>query len=846
MSGLTNFFIPPDFAPDNDIERRRAEIAVKTVYVLFPWGVISSLFVLWLTGSFTATAYTAASPLMIAIAPFALRYTRSLNIASLFILIPMFASFTRWSVTTGGVVAPGTSWLLLLPVMALIFCGMRTAIIWLIVVVVTWSVIFAGGQMGYIAPIDVTEDRFPARRMIELMALGTTVFGLFYLKDNLQSWLISKVRKKEAETRAVVETAPDGILTVDFEGTILSGNDAASRIFGHDRQELLQKNIESLITTFPADGLRAAFEQRTPFGTTEEHQGHRRGEEFPLEVAIGILDDEERPRAVLVLRDITDRKLFEEKLRQARDAALEASQAKSIFLANMSHELRTPLNAVIGYSEMILEEIEYSRQSGQTGTDAAAEFVPDLERIHSAGRHLLSLISHILDLSKIEAGKMTTHIERFDIPELVNDIVATIQPLANQNENQLRIKLAEDLSTMCSDSTKVRQILFNLLSNACKFTTKGIITLSAELDSESDQVIFSVQDTGIGMTAEQAAKVFDAFNQADGSTTREFGGTGLGLTITSHFCALLNGEIGVSSSPGEGTTFTARIARNLEEHPEAQKDEPSPSTGSQPDRQQAPQAEAPQNDNADTVLVIDDDATVRDLLRRMLEREGFRVVTAATGSEGLFVARQISPCAITLDVMMPSMDGWTMLSRLKEDPDLSKIPVIMVSMLSEEKRGYALGADHYLLKPVQRQALVEILDRYRQDPESTRSILLLEDDEPTRSLMRRILTADGWHVTEAKNGVDGLHALEQITPALILLDLMMPEMDGFEFLERLRQNASHRNIPVVVLTAMELTAEDQAHLNKAVTNILTKSGTDLEKVLDQIRETLGQVAADVS
>jgi PAS domain S-box-containing protein len=835
MSTLADKFIPDDFAARGDIERRQAQLAVRAVFVIVPWGLISAVFVYWLRGSFTAALAVTIGPLVVAMAPLVLRRTGSLDLASLFILIPLYLSLSRWALESGGVLAPGTSWLLLLPLLALIFRGFKTSTFWLVLVLVTWVAMFIAGQAEWIATADLTGDRFPARRMIELFALSTTVFGLFYLKDSLQDWLIGAVEKREAETRAVVATAPDGILTIDATGRVKSANEAAACIFGRDLDELKGAEIQTLIPTLSVGESGIDDESMNSFGATEQHTGVCRGEEFPVEIAFGLLDEEQRD-VVLVLRDITERKEAELELRQARDEALEASRAKSSFLANMSHELRTPLNAVIGYSEMINEDIQYMRESNEAGADVAARFVPDLERIESAGHHLLMLINDILDLSKIEAGKMNVHVEVVDLKDVIDDIVTTIRPLAKKSRNTIEVELDEELGMMRTDVTKMRQILFNLLNNSCKFTDQGSVRLEVSLDEDDDQIVFVVEDTGIGMTDDQMAEVFEAFRQADDSTTRKFGGTGLGLTITSHFCSLLGGDISVSSASGQGTRFTVRLARDLSS------DADQAAAQEVADGERAPLAEMTGESNTETVLVVDDDPTVRALLRRMLEREGFDVVTAATGSEGLLMAEQIRPCAITLDVMMPSMDGWTMLSKLKENPELADLPVIMVTMLSEQSRGYALGSDHYLVKPVQRKELVDLLETYRSSGLQTGSILIVEDDEPTRSLMRRVLQKDGWQVTEAENGVEGLKALDDMTPSLVLLDLMMPKMDGFEFLNHFRQQQAYRDVPVVVVTAKDLSPEDEEKLNTNVTDVLAKAGTNTDQLLAEIRDMVTKAA----
>ncbi|MFP4600780.1 MAG: response regulator [Persicimonas sp.] len=649
------------------------------------------------------------------------------------------------------------------------------------------------------------------------------------------------MRDKEAEARAVLETAPDGILTVDTDGEIISSNRAAARIFGRDRDEVIGKRIQNLVISLDADTLTRA-NAATDFGASQVHTGVTTSEDtFPAEIAFGTLDAGHRDGVVLVLRDITERVEAEQELERARDEAIEASRAKSSFLANMSHELRTPLNAVIGYSEMIMEEIQFVQEADEPGAEIVAEFVPDLTRIRTAGKHLLSIINDILDLSKIEAGKMTTHVELFDVRELLDDIVGTIRPLADKNGNDLQLTLGDEVRFMRSDMTKVRQILFNLLSNACKFTENGQVELRAELDLQTERLVFQIVDDGIGMTEEQLETIFEAFTQADSSTTREFGGTGLGLTITSHFCALLGGDVDVESAPGEGTTFMVRLAADLEGEAD-EIDSPSNEIGALEERSSA--LEQVSSSEGDIVLVIDDDPTMRDLLRRLLDREGFHVVTAASGSEGFLLAEQLQPSAITLDVMMPSMDGWTLLSKLKERPELADIPVVMVTMVSESARGYALGADHYLVKPVDRDQLVGILDSYRRAGEAAAGeVLLVEDDEPTRSLIRRTLEKDGWKVTEADNGQVGLDKLDQMQPDLVLLDLMMPKMDGFEFLRHFRQDDAYVDVPVVVVTAKVLTAEDEERLRAGVSEILAKDGSEQDRLLEEVREQVKRVTS---
>jgi signal transduction histidine kinase/CheY-like chemotaxis protein len=511
---------------------------------------------------------------------------------------------------------------------------------------------------------------------------------------------------------------------------------------------------------------------------------------------------------------------------EARDAAESANRTKSTFLANMSHELRTPMNAILGYSEMLIEEAE--------GLNVK-DLTTDLTKIRSAGKQLLSLINDVLDLSKIEAGKMTLFVEQINIASMIHDVSTTIQPLVDKNSNALEINIAPDCGSINADLTKIRQTLLNLLSNASKFTKNGRITLTVrrlrgtsvlssqtetDLKATHERIQFSVEDTGIGMTPEQQGKLFKAFSQTDASTTRKYGGTGLGLAISRRFCQLMGGDISVTSELGKGSTFTVDIPVEVAEAT---------------DRQAPPTSESP---SRKFVLVIDDDQDASQLLMRSLSKAGYRVITANDGKAGLEIARKQNPAAITLDVMMPGMDGWSVLTALKSDPATASIPVIMMTMLQDRHLGFTLGASEFLTKPVDQDRLRQAVSAYCGHP--TAYALVVEDDISSRQLLCRTLESEGIRVHEAENGNAALERIAVETPAVILLDLMMPVMDGFEFVRALRQDRRFASIPIIVLTAKDLNAEERARLADGVQDVIAKSAVDRQELLSEITNILAR------
>jgi signal transduction histidine kinase/CheY-like chemotaxis protein len=508
---------------------------------------------------------------------------------------------------------------------------------------------------------------------------------------------------------------------------------------------------------------------------------------------------------------IQNANLFTEVEEKSRQLEM-ASQHKSQFVASMSHELRTPLNAIIGLTEMMVSNAQ------RFGTEKAAE---PLRRVHRAGTHLLGLINQVLDLSKIEAGKLELSPEMVNLSPLLEDVIGTARQLADQNKNRLVVESPENLGTLTVDPMRLRQILLNLLSNACKFTKQGEVKLRVKkvVDGRS-WVEISVADTGIGMTPEQQAKLFEEFTQADSSTARQYGGTGLGLAITRKLARMMGGDVTVRSEPGKGSVFTVRLPAGAA----------SPATlSTSSDNARSPTPEC--------ILVIDDDATARELIADHLKAEGFSVVPAAGGAEGLKLAKELRPTAITLDVMMPDLDGWSVLAALRKDPELSEIPVIMITIVDEHRRGIALGAAGFLTKPIDRERLRRVISRFRAPSRPTR-VLMVEDDTVQRERMLALLEGPQWTVREAENGREALKRIQESKPDVILLDLMMPEMDGFAVVAALQKEASWQDIPVIVITARDLDDKDRERLNSGVRSVLVKERFRPADLVERIRRVV--------
>ncbi|MGB3386892.1 MAG: response regulator [Pseudaminobacter sp.] len=617
---------------------------------------------------------------------------------------------------------------------------------------------------------------------------------------------------------AALEAISDGFVLFDAEDRVLLANSRYCEIFpdyeqsdlpGRSIEEILRRRLASgkvnLRGTPPeewiADRLRV---HKNPAGSI--HEG-RFGKRWVR------ITKRKTPNGgtVAVYTDITELKERQVELERAKSRAETANEAKSRFLAAMSHELRTPLNAIIGYSEMLIEESEDQDPD---------ESVAVLEKIAAAGRHLLSLINDILDLSKIEANKMEIYLETFDVEDLLRDVQATVAPLMSKNGNEFAEDIQAGLGTMYSDQTKLRQNLFNLLSNAAKFTENGRVTLSVHRDKrpDGDWLVFQVADTGIGMTPQQQARLFSAFTQADASTTRNYGGTGLGLSITRSFCRMIGGVVSVRSELGRGSTFTMEV--------------PAEATAEPPVAEQPAEMPAP-IPSEKAVLIIDDEPAARSIIAKALAEAGLSPIEAASGAEGIAAARRHRPAAIILDIIMPHQDGWSVLRSLKGDKELCEIPVILATILADRELGLSLGAVEYLTKPIDTDKLIRTIEACGG---GNRDVLVIDDDPASRDFLRRILVKKDWRVHEANDGVRGLDLMKRLLPRLVLLDLLMPEMDGFQTLNEMQQIPELRTIPVVVITSKDLSTTELKWLRDRAVAVVTKganSRSQLVKALER-------------
>jgi adenylate cyclase len=647
---------------------------------------------------------------------------------------------------------------------------------------------------------------------------------------------LKEIREARTRLTEAIETISEGFSLYDADDKLILCNSHYKELFASHADVMVPgTSFETILRTATERGLIKDAEGRRDAWIKERlARHHTAGETHIQRRSDGRwIQVSERKTAnggvVAIYADITELKQHEaelaalvQDLEVARDAADEANRTKSSFLANMSHELRTPLNAIIGLTDMMVSN------ASRFGTEKAAE---PLRRVHRAGKHLLDLINQVLDMSKIEAGKLDLNPETVNLTALVDEVIGTARSLAEQNKNQLNVECPGDIAPIIVDPLRLKQILLNLLGNACKFTKGGKVSLrvASALADGHKWVDFAVTDTGIGMTSEQVSKLFKDFAQVNQS----IGGTGLGLAITRRLCRMMGGDVTITSESGKGSKFTVRLPAGS-------------ATAADVSGQQVRRSEEPAP-LGDCVLVIDDDLTARELIANYLREAGFSVVTAAGGREGLKRAGELHPIAITLDVLMPDIDGWTVLAALRGNPKLCNIPVVMATITDPDRKGMALGAVGYLTKPIDRDRLIALLRPFQTRVRRTR-ILVVEDDSMQRERICSWLESEHWLVNQAENGLVALDRLAEEPPDIILLDLMMPEMDGFQFITALQARPVWRNIPVIVITALDLTAADHTRLNSGVEGILLKDYFDPAELVAIVRRLVTETrrSQDVS
>ncbi|HGX92121.1 MAG TPA: response regulator [Candidatus Tenderia sp.] len=639
------------------------------------------------------------------------------------------------------------------------------------------------------------------------------------------------------------------------DGKVLDVNPGLINLGGYSIDEMLGKNI----LDFVAPACHAEVLENTRSGAAAAYEIEllaKDGSHIPVEIRGRTWQVEGRSVRVVSVQDIRERKAaaqalhrayeeLEEKVvertrelaeantrlkqevevrKQAEMAANDANRSKSTFLANMSHELRTPLNSIIGFTGILKDGM-----AGEINEEQARQ----LNMVYGSARHLLELINDILDLSKVEAGKVEVTVKAFELLPLLEEVQALMQPLADAKGLALQLS-GYVPDCLMSDRGKLRQILLNLVGNAIKFTEQGNITLVCR--QRRNGVIFEVSDTGIGIAPQSLAHIFDAFEQADNRTEREYEGTGLGLTISRRFVELLGGRISARSTLGKGSTFRVELDNAVQDAaplPASPQALPAPAP--------TPASEAPAAAGRLRVLVVDDDEKTRALLHFYLQDQGYSVITAGGGREALILARSQQPFAITLDILMPDQDGWSTLSALKEDAQTRHIPVVIISMLDEHSLGVTLGAVDYLTKPVDKARLFTCLSELHGE---IRDVLVVDDAAEDAELARALLEPAGYQVRVAASGAQGMAAVQARCPDLILLDLMMPDMTGFDVIRRLKADPATQALPIIIVSAKTLSEAEASYLREHTEGLLVKGQYEREEMLREIADSLAGLARE--
>jgi PAS domain S-box-containing protein len=675
---------------------------------------------------------------------------------------------------------------------------------------VTAGVAMALGLVLLIGAASFTSVKLPVIAGGGLLAFAVALAAIVMIRRDHTERRRAERALRDSETllSQFMENLPIGVMVVDTQLRPRFANNAAVDIVG---TSVLVDLGEEPLPLFRTRDQSVYPESRRPLNralrgesaTIDDAAVQVEGRFAPIQVsAAPIYDASGRiAYAIAAFSDITERRRTEEALRGAKEAAEAANRTKSEFLARMSHELRTPLNSVIGFASILLKN--------RTGSFGESD-VAYLDRILQNGKHLLLLINDILDLAKVEAGKLEVDTGTIDLGALLSSVAALFDEQLAQGAVRMNLVLPDVIDPLVTDEARLRQVLLNLVGNAVKFTEHGEITLAVETAAATTRATrIIVRDTGIGIPDNRLGAVFAAFEQAESSTARKYGGTGLGLPISRALCELLGYELTVHSQVGTGTEFTIhltgqQVAPADQVAPDMADDTARP--GSEP-----------------IVLIVDDEADSRELLSHCIEEFGCRALTAESADAALRMARECRPDLITLDLVMPGTNGWELLAQLKADPQLAGIPVVIASIVAQDNRSTVLGSVDILQKPVDRDALFAVLQRnLRSEPAR---VLLVDDDADALQLLSGLLVE---HVADLRTAVDGRDALRVLLdfePDIVITDLLMPVMDGLAFLDVLRSTTRFRRMPVIVVTAKDLTAEDRARLERHAASVLRKTST---------------------
>ncbi|SDF69970.1 PAS domain S-box-containing protein [Methanolobus vulcani] len=646
----------------------------------------------------------------------------------------------------------------------------------------------------------------------ELTDLSKSINDVLTTLEEKENKMHEEELKTQKKMESIIENILSGVILIDAKTHLITDvNPVAEKMIGLPRDKIVGKICHEFIC--PAEkGKCPISDLGETVNRSERVLINKEGKKIPILKSVASVTLSGRDFLIESFVDLSKIKEAEKELVQAKIIAESANRAKSDFLATMSHELRTPLNSIIGFSDLILE--------GNAG-DLKENQKRYISNISTSGKHLLSLINNVLDLSKIEAGKMELHPEGFPVEEVILEVKQLMASLANKKNIKINYSSDEDVGKVFADKTKIKQILYNLLSNAVKFTPEGG-TIDVKVENAGKMVRFSVQDSGIGISSEDMKKLFTPFTQLDSAANRQYEGSGLGLTLVKKFVELHNGKLEVESEPGKGTKFTFELAIKEDPKDIEKKDTALEKQTVEIDDKSSSAVSThiePENSTGDEdlILVVEDDDASRELLEETLKYSGYRVVSTSRGMEAIELAEKTHPIAITLDIMMPGMDGWEVLNKLKNNEKTKDIPVIITTMLDERKIGTALGAEEHFIKPVQKKTLIATLERIRKgSTDSPFHLLVVDDEKVAVEMIEEMLKGMNFEVTSAFGGKEAIDIALKNRPDAILLDLMMPEVTGFDVIRTLKSKEESRDIPIIVCTAKYLEKDDLEILNKDI------------------------------